>query len=80
MADTRVARSTPRYLLWAAYVAASVIGAAYGFVFGERIGGILLGVVTALNGAVFCAFMVGAIAERIARLAARTRAGRPDSP
>ena len=52
------------------YALATVAGAAgakYGFDFGTRISGTLLGVVLALNGAVFCALMVGGLADRLLR-------------
>jgi LytS/YehU family sensor histidine kinase len=42
-----------------------VPGAAYSYGFGTLIGGPLVGVVLALNGAVFAALMAGALAERL---------------
>jgi hypothetical protein len=73
MTEPRNARGLGRYLLWAVYGITSMIGAAYGFLFGERVGGVLLGVVLAINCAAFCAVMLSGIVERLSRLAARVR-------
>lgn len=57
-----------RRWVWFTYALAAVagaVGAKYGFDFGTRISGTLLGVVLALNGAVFCALMVGGLADRL---------------
>ena len=47
------------------YVLAAVLGVLYGYDFGRVIGGPLVGVVLALNGAVFCSIVAGALAERL---------------
>lgn len=44
------------------YLAGALLGAIYGYGFGVQIGGMLMGVVTAATGVVFCTLMVsGAI-------------------
>ena len=50
-------------LLWAAYALAAIAGARWGFGFGDQVGGVLLGVVAALNCAVFCMIAVAALAQ-----------------
>jgi peptidoglycan/LPS O-acetylase OafA/YrhL len=57
-----------------AYAAALCIGAFYGFGFGMQVSGPWLGIVTAVNGAVFCALLVGAASDGISRLRRRDRA------
>ena len=49
------------------YGVAIAVGAKYGYDFGLRISGTLLGAVLALNGALFCALIVGMIDERLGR-------------
>jgi hypothetical protein len=66
-------------MLWLAYAAALCIGAFYGFGFGLQVSGPWLGVVTAVNGALFCALLVGAASDGIGRLRRRARAGSPGS-
>ena len=44
------------------YLAATVLGAVYGYGFGVQIGGMLMGVITGATGVVFCTLLVsGAI-------------------
>lgn len=58
------ARALQRSVLALVYVLAAAVGLVSGYDFGSRIGGIFVGVVLALNGAVFCSIVVGAVAER----------------
>jgi hypothetical protein len=65
-----------RWLLRLVYGLAAVLGMVYSYDFGKVIGGPLVGVVLALNGAVFCSIVAGALAERLCRTqpaATRTR-------
>jgi hypothetical protein len=58
-------------LQWGAWVltlAAGVVGLLYGYAFGVRLSGTLLGVVLAVNGAVLCSMVADALLERVARL------------
>jgi hypothetical protein len=41
------------------------------FGFGVRLGGVIVGVLAAVNGAVMCSLLVSGLMERIARLVAR---------
>lgn len=52
---------------WIAYVAVSVPGLIYGYEFGARLGGMLLGLVVAVNGALFCSIMASAVIEPLMR-------------
>lgn len=54
-----------RWLVRLVYVLAAVTGTLYGYDFGKVIGGPLMGVVLALNGAVFCSIVAGALAEKL---------------
>jgi hypothetical protein len=56
-----------RWLLRLVYGLAAVLGMVYSYDFGKVIGGPLVGVVLALNGAVFCSIVAGALAERLCR-------------
>ena len=55
-------RRNPGYGLSAIAIA---VGLKYGFDFGNQISGPLMGVVGAINGAVFCALMLDFVTERI---------------
>jgi hypothetical protein len=55
------------------YLACAGLGLAYGYRFGVQIGGVLMGVVTALTGAVFCTILASGILDQIGRW---RRAGR----
>lgn len=59
---------------WAVTLAAAVAGAYYGYGFGKRISGTVIGVILAANGAVFCSVLASAAAERL--LKRRRGAGR----
>jgi hypothetical protein len=69
MQQPEAAPATPlqRWLVRSAYGLAAVIGAIYGYDFGSRIGGMFVGVVLALNGALFCSIVAGSAAERLSR-------------
>jgi hypothetical protein len=69
MQHPEAAPATPlqRWLVRLTYGLAAVIGAIYGYAFGSRIGGMFVGVVLALNAALFCSIVVGAAAERLCR-------------
>jgi len=49
------------------YMLAAVAGMIYSYDFGKVIGGPLVGVVLALNGAIFCSIVAGALAEKLCR-------------
>jgi hypothetical protein len=64
-ADSPASARVPRRVVLAlVYVLAATIGLLASYDFGSRIGGMFVGVVLALNGAVFCSIVVGAVAER----------------
>jgi hypothetical protein len=50
-------------LPWAVHALAAIAGARWGCGFGDRVGGVLPGVVAALNLAVFCMIAVSALAR-----------------
>jgi hypothetical protein len=54
-----------RSVVWAITLAAGLIGLAAGFDFGNRLAGMLIGVVMAFNGALFCSILAAAVAERM---------------
>lgn len=47
------------------YLAGAVLGALYGYGFGVQIGGMLMGVVTALTGIVFCTILISGAIDRL---------------
>jgi hypothetical protein len=55
-------------------VAAGLVGMLAGFDFGNRLSGMLIGALMALNGAIFCSILAAAVAERL--LGARHNATR----
>lgn len=57
-----------RWLPRLASLLAAMAGALYSYDFGALIGGPLVGVVLALNGAVFGSVLAGALAERLCRV------------
>lgn len=59
--------SLPRVLSALLTVLAALAGLVTSYDFGVQIGGPLVGVVLALNGALFCSIVVGALAERLCR-------------
>ena len=54
-----------RWLVRSVYVLAAVAGMIYSYDFGKVIGGPVVGVVLALNGAVSCSIVAGALAEKL---------------
>lgn len=56
-----------RWLLRLVCLLGAAIGMVYSYDFGKLIGGPLVGVVLALNGAVFCSIVAGALAEKLSR-------------
>jgi predicted cobalt transporter CbtA len=60
---THAARPAGRGL-WLAHAIAVALGLGLGFDFGRQISGSLLGVVLAINGAVFCSMVVDQAVER----------------
>jgi hypothetical protein len=69
-------RPLQRRVVQVSQVVAVVVGLKYGYDFGRQISGTLLGIVLAINGAVFCAITVGMIADR----AFGQRQGNRDEP
>lgn len=61
------APATPaqRWLVRLAYGLAAMLGMLASYDFGQVIGGPWVGVVLALNGAIFCSIVAGALAERL---------------
>lgn len=66
-ADVRASGALQRALRRSLTLVAAVAGLVYGYDFGKLIGGPIVGVVLALNGAVFCSIMAGALAEKLCR-------------
>lgn len=56
-------RPLQRRVVQVTQIVAVVVGLKYGYDFGKQISGTLLGVVLAINGAVFCAIVVGMVAD-----------------
>jgi drug/metabolite transporter (DMT)-like permease len=52
---------------WAAAALAGLAGLKYGYDFGTQVAGLWLGILMALNGAVFCSLVAGALVERVLR-------------
>jgi hypothetical protein len=52
-------------------VGLTATAASMSFGFGVRVGGVFVGVLAAVNGAVMCSLLVSGLMERIARLFAR---------
>lgn len=61
----RVLTPLQRWLVRLVYLLAAVAGMIYSYDFGKVIGGPIVGVVLALNGAVFCSIVAGALVERL---------------
>lgn len=57
--------SPPRWLVWGGSGVAAIVGLVWGFAFGERLAGPMVGVVTALNMAVISALLAGAVLDRL---------------
>jgi hypothetical protein len=70
---THVAVQLPavQWLGVALNVGLTVAASWYSFDFGVRVGGVFVGVLAAVNGAVMCSLLVSGLMERIARLFAR---------
>lgn len=66
-AEFRAAGALQRGLLWGTTLLATAAGMVYGYDFGKLIGGPVVGVVLALNAAVFCAIMASALVETLCR-------------
>lgn len=49
------------------YLACGLLGMAYGYRFGVQIGGVLMGVVTALTSALFCTILVSGVLDQVGR-------------
>jgi hypothetical protein len=65
-----------RYLRYGVSFVAVMVGLKFGFDFGNRISGPLMGVVAAINSAVFCALILDFITERLFPV----RKGRREDP
>lgn len=61
-----------------AYAMAIVAGLKCGYDFGAEISGAVLGVVLAINGAVFCSIVVGMLVEQAERALDKRAAGRDE--
>ncbi len=57
-----------QWAAWGTTLTAGVVGLLYGYAFGVRLSGTLLGVVLAVNGAALCSMVADALLERVARL------------
>lgn len=55
----------PRWLVWGGSGLAGLVGLVWGFGFGARLAGLMVGVVTAVNMAVISALLAGAVLERL---------------
>ena len=64
-AEPAPATPVKRWLLRLVYALAAVLGMVYSYDFGRIIGGPFVGVLLALNGAVFCSIVAGALAEKL---------------
>jgi hypothetical protein len=73
-----MAKPLRRWLVRLVYVLAGVLGVLYGYDFGQVIGGPIVGVVLALNGAIFCSIVAGALAEQLCQ--ARPAERQPHRP
>jgi hypothetical protein len=62
-----------RWLVWIASGLAGLMGFKYGYDFGERLSGTVLGVIAGVNLAVMCGFVGGSAAKRIAASRAAKR-------
>jgi hypothetical protein len=67
-AEPLPATPAKRWLVRGFCVLAALAGWVYSYDFGRLIGGPFVGVVLALNGAVFCSVVAGALAERLCNL------------
>ncbi|HRD95684.1 MAG TPA: hypothetical protein PLA97_04670 [Rubrivivax sp.] len=60
-------QSLQRWLVRLVHLLAAMAGMVYCYDFGQRIGGPFVGVVLALNGAVFCSIVASALVETLCR-------------
>jgi hypothetical protein len=60
-------RRSRRWLVWTASLAAAALGVVYGFQVGQRVAGLWLGVVMALNAGALGALVVGSLVDRFLR-------------
>ena len=74
MSNVRTERPVRRYLGLAVQAAVAVLGGVWGWRFGLEVGGVLIGLVAALNCAAFAALLAGAVIQWL--LTALDRTGR----
>ena len=67
MTDARNERPIRQYVVWAVQAAAALFGAVWGWGFGVKVGGVLMGLVAALNCAAFSALLLGAAVQWLLR-------------
>lgn len=60
-----------QWLSMALNVALTAAAAWYSFAFGYRLGGVFVGTLAAVNGAVMCSLLVSALVDRVQRVFAR---------
>lgn len=58
-------RPLQRFAVWIAYAVTALVGLEYGYDFGKEISGTWLGIVLAINGAVFGTIIVSMLADRV---------------
>jgi len=59
------AATSKRWIQWGVYLLATALGLYYGYDIGSRVSGMAMGVVMALNTAVFASIMAGAVSDRL---------------
>jgi hypothetical protein len=57
-----------RVATWAMTTTAGIVGAWSSYGFGASVGGVLMGIVAAANGAAICVLMTSAVLDRLARI------------
>lgn len=60
-------RRSRRWLVWTASLAAAALGIVYGFQVGQRVAGLWLGLVMALNAGALGALIAGSLVDRLMR-------------
>lgn len=68
MSPSRSDKRPRHWLVWAVAALAGLAGLKFGFDVGVQVAGVWLGVLMALNAAVFGSLMAGALVERLLRL------------
>ena len=63
MSDARKPQFARQYVTWTVQGVSALLGAVWGWGFGMEVGGVLMGLVAALNTAVFCALLLGAAVQ-----------------